>query len=228
MGQFIDLTGQKFGRLTVLERVNIKAHKYASWLCKCSCGKVKVVRSCHLRSGVIVSCGCYQKEIARAVNSTHKASRTRLYTEWNHMKIRCYCKSYHAYNLYGGRGISVCEEWKNSFLAFKEWALNNGYSDDLTLDRIDNNKGYEPSNCRWATRYTQSNNRSIVHIVEYHGEKGVFEGMCRKLNVSQGTIRSRMKKGITFEEAIDMYKKTAPYYKAKPVKRNYKKVNSAK
>ena len=211
MGQFIDLTGQTFGRLTVLERVEAGTKRYAVWLCKCSCGNTKIVRSCHLRSGAVVSCGCYQKEIARKYNSTHKESKTRLYNEWQHMKKRCYWKNYNAYNLYGGKGITVCDEWKNSFVAFKDWALNNGYTDELTLDRIDINKNYEPSNCRWATKYIQSNNRSINRIVEYHGEKGVYEGMCRKLNVNQTTIRSRMKKGYSFEEAVDKFKKTAPY-----------------
>lgn len=211
MARFIDLTGQTFGRLTVLERVDTGNHSYATWLCKCSCGKIKEVRSCHLRSGAIISCGCYQKEIARKCNSTHKESKTRLYNEWQHMKKRCYWKNYNAYNLYGGRGITVCDEWRNSFEAFKDWALSNGYSDELTLDRIDINKNYEPSNCRWATKYVQSNNRSINRIVEYHGEKGVYEGMCRKLNVNQTTVRSRMKKGYSFEDAVDMFEKTAPY-----------------
>ena len=223
MSQFIDLKGQTFGRLTVLERADAGIKKYAVWLCKCSCGKTKVVRSCHLRSGAITSCGCYQKEKAREANSTHKSSNTRLYNEWRHMKKRCYWKNYNAYNLYGGRGISVCEEWKESFEAFEKWALNNGYSDDLTLDRIDIDKNYEPCNCRWATKYIQSNNRSINRIVEYHGEQGVYEGMCRKLNVNQSTVRSRMKKGYSFEDAVDKFEKTAPYKPASEYKRKYNK-----
>ena len=139
------------------------------------------------------------------------------------MKKRCYWKNYNAYNLYGGRGISVCEEWKESFEAFEKWALNNGYSDDLTLDRIDIDKNYEPCNCRWATKYIQSNNRSINRIVEYHGEQGVYEGMCRKLNVNQSTVRSRMKKGYSFEDAVDKFEKTAPYKPASEYKRKYNK-----
>lgn len=211
MGQFIDLTGQVFGRLTVLERVKSTSTNYAIWMCKCSCGKTKIVRSCHLRSGTTTSCGCYQKEIASKVNSTHNSSKTRIYNEWSHMKKRCYWKNYKGRKYYADKGIEVCDEWKNSFETFKNWALNNGYSDDLTLDRIDINKNYEPGNCRWTNKFVQSNNRSINRIVEYHGEKGVYEGMCRKLNVNQTTIRSRMKKGYSFEDAVDMFQKTAPY-----------------
>lgn len=211
MSQFIDLTGQTFGRLTVLERADSGTTKYATWVCRCSCGNVKVVRSCHLRSGATTSCGCYHKEIASNANSTHKESRTRLYSEWQHMKKRCYWKNYKAYNLYGGRGIIVCDEWKNSFVSFREWALKNGYSDTLTLDRIDVNGNYEPANCRWATKFVQSNNRSINRIVEYHGEKGVYIGMCRKLNVNESTVRSRMKKGLSFEDAVDNFKKTGRF-----------------
>ena len=210
MSQFIDLTGQTFGRLTVLERVVRNKH-YATWLCKCSCGKNKVVRSCHLRSGVVVSCGCYQKEIASKTKKTHGETKTRLYNIWHGMKRRCYKEYDEFYHLYGGRGISVCDEWKNSFESFRDWALEHGYSDKLSIDRIDVNGNYEPSNCRWATQREQCNNTNHNKIVEYHGEKGVCESMCRKLNVNQTTIRSRMKNGYSFEDAVDKFTKTAPY-----------------
>lgn len=213
MSKLVDLTGKTFGRLTVIERAAVEHKNYAVWLCRCSCGNTKFVRSCHLINGATTSCGCYQKEMASKANTTHHLSRTRLYNEWQHMKKRCYWKNYKAYSFYGGKGIVVCDEWKDSFEAFRQWALNNGYSDELTLDRIDINKNYEPDNCRWTTKYIQANNRSICRIVEYHGEQGVYEGMCRKLNVNQTTIRYRMKKGYSFEEAVDNFDKTAPYYK---------------
>lgn len=212
MSQFIDLTGKKFGRLTVISRFGSTKSKSATWLCKCECGNEKIVQTCHLKSGATTSCGCYQKQRASESNVTHGDSKTRLYSEWTHMKKRCYWKNYKYYYLYGGRGITVCDEWKNSFQSFKEWATNNGYSDELTLDRIDNNKSYDPLNCRWTTCYVQSNNRNFNHIVSYHGESASYEVMCRKLNVNTGTIRSRMKKNnISFEEAVDLYPPTAPY-----------------
>lgn len=223
MSKLIDLTNKKFGRLTVISRYGSTNNKMATWLCKCDCGNEKVVSTCHLNSGATTSCGCYQKERASLANKTHNNSKTRLYNEWQHMKKRCYWENYKYYHLYGGRGISVCNEWKDSFENFKKWALNNGYSDDLTLDRINNDKNYEPSNCRWATKYTQSNNRKFNHIVSYHGETSSYEVMCRKLNVNTGTIRSRMKKhNISFEAAVDNYGKTAPYvnYTEKAKKKN--------
>jgi hypothetical protein len=210
MSQFIDLTGQTFGRLTVLERVVRNKH-YATWLCKCSCGKNKVVRSCHLRSGAIISCGCYQKEIASKISKTHGETKTRLYNIWHGMKRRCYYKKDAFYHLYGGRGIFVCDKWKNSFESFRDWALEHGYSDKLSIDRIDVNGNYEPSNCRWVTQRVQCSNTNHNKIVEYHGLKGVFLDMCRRLNVNESTVRSRMKKGHSFEDAVDKFKKTAPF-----------------
>ena len=212
MPKFNDLTGKKFGRLTVIARYGSTPNKMAIWLCKCDCGNETLVTTCHLNSGATKSCGCYHKERASKANTTHGSSNTRLYNEWQHMKKRCYTPSYHAYNLYGGRGISVCEEWKSSFEEFQKWAMENGYSESLTLDRIDTNKGYSPDNCRWVDMLVQSNNKRVNKPVSYHGEILNFEQMCRKLNVNTGTIKSRMKsKGISFEDAVDNYPKTAPY-----------------
>ena len=212
MSKLNNLIGRKFGRLTVIERCGSTPNKAAKWLCKCDCGNVRVIQGCHLTSGATSSCGCYQKEVASKSNITHGGSKTRLYNEWLSMKKRCYWKRYPYYHKYGGRGIDVCDEWRESYENFREWSLANGYSDKLTLDRIDNDKGYSPDNCRWVDAFVQSNNRDFNHIVEYHGIKNVYEGMCRELNVNCGTIRSRMKKhNISFEEAVDNYPPTAPY-----------------
>jgi len=211
MAELIDLNGKRFGRLTVIARDGSHRGK-ALWLCKCDCGNEKIAESCHLRTGATTSCGCYQKERASESNVTHGDSRSRLYYEWQHLKRRCYNPSSPNYKYYGGRGIKVCDEWRESFEAFKTWALENGYREDLTLDKIDNDKDYTPDNCRWATKEMQSCNRSINRIVTYHGELGVYEVMCRKLNANTGTIRSRMKKkGVSFEEAVDNFPPTAPY-----------------
>ena len=211
MKKAIDLTGQVFGRLTVLERVKLPTSEYVVWLCKCSCGRMTKVRSYHLRKGRIVSCGCYQKEMTSKARRTHGETKTRLYGIWVGMKRRCYWEGDKCYYIYGSRGITVCDEWKNSFEAFRDWALEHGYSEKLTIDRIDVNGNYEPSNCRWVTIKEQNRNKTTTKIVEYHGTKDVFVDMCRKLNVNESTIQSRMKNGYSFEDAVEKFKKTAPF-----------------
>lgn len=212
MSKLIDMTGKRFGKLVVISRYGSTPNKMATWLCKCDCGNETIVQTCHLNAGAIQSCGCLHRERASKANITHGDSRTRLFNEWQHMKKRCYWKNYKAFNLYGGKGITVCDEWRNDYLAFKSWALKNGYSDNLTLDRIDNSKGYYSENCRWTDKFTQSNNRDFVHLVSYHGKTASYEVMCRELNINTGTIRSRMKKkNISFEEAVDLFPPTAPY-----------------
>lgn len=157
--KLIDLTGQKFGRLTVVERHGVK-DGHAAWLCKCDCGNTTVVNGRNLRNGRTTSCGCYHKEILINRSKTHGMSKTRLYRIWHNMKNRCFYTKDKHFNDYGGRGITVCDEWKNDFESFKKWSLSNGYSDELTIDRINNDGNYEPSNCRWVTMKEQCKNRT--------------------------------------------------------------------
>lgn len=156
----IDLKGKRLGKLTVIERVeNIPKH-HARWLCKCDCGNTHIVESHCLIGGSVTSCGCNLV----VLHTTHGRSGSRLYTIWNGIKQRCLNENTKDYPYYGGRGITICDEWKNDFESFEKWALFNGYDayakrGECTLDRIDNDGNYEPSNCRWVTMKEQCKNR---------------------------------------------------------------------
>ena len=159
MSKLINLTGKRFGRLTVLEKVENKGKTTnARWLCLCDCGNTTEVLGTTLRRGESTSCGCYRAEYWRERQKKHGESGTRLATEWYAMRERCRRNIPH-FKYWAGRGIKVCEEWENSFESFRDWALGNGYKDNLTLDRIDNDKGYSPDNCRWVTKAEQNKNR---------------------------------------------------------------------
>lgn len=163
--KYIDLTGQKFGRLTVVEHVKfVEGKKFSGWLCKCDCGNMTYQKSYQLRNNLVKSCGCYAKERTHNVHiaKTHGSSKSRLYITWRNMRVRCSYPKDKRYSEYGGRGITVCDDWKNSFEAFKKWALANGYSDELTIDRIDANGNYCPDNCRFITRAENNKNRRCV------------------------------------------------------------------
>ena len=156
--KLIDLTGKKFGRLTVLRRAE-SINKRTLWLCRCECGNKVVVEAYNLKTGHTQSCGCLQREATSEANKTHGKTHSRLYRIWICMQNRCYRRSYHAYKHYGGRGITVCDEWLHNFQTFYDWAMTNGYRDDLSIDRIDTNKGYSPDNCRWTTMAEQNKNK---------------------------------------------------------------------
>lgn len=157
---FKDLTNQKFNRLTAL-KIDRNENGKIYWLCKCECGNLCSVLTNRLISGHTKSCGCLEKEKIGKVNRTHNMSNTRIYKIHRGMKGRCYNKAYPKYKNYGGRGIIICDEWlgDNGFINFYNWSMANGYSDELSIDRINNDGNYEPSNCRWATPKEQANNK---------------------------------------------------------------------
>ena len=162
------------------------------WLCNCDCGNTTVVSANKLIGCKTKSCGCLKKETAKPpVIVKHGMSYSRLYQVWKDMKGRCYRKTSCCYHTHGGRGITVCDEWL-SFVPFRKWALSNGYSDELTLDRIDNNGNYEPSNCRWATMKEQGNNRRTNHVLTHNGETHTMKEWSEITGIKYYTLVARI------------------------------------
>ena len=198
MSKLVDLTGQKFNLLTVIDRAeNRNGSVY--WNCICDCGNKTVVSGTNLRSGAVKSCRC----LIRKEKDTHHLSKTRLYRIWRAMIERCRNENHWAYQYYGAKGITICDEWANDFIAFREWALSSGYAENLTIDRIDNSKGYSPANCKWATRKQQANNRSFCKMIEYQGKSQSLMQWCEELGLNYNRVYSRLYKcGWTFERVI--------------------------
>lgn len=197
-----DLTGKKFGRWTVLERAGNDAQKAATWRCRCECGSEKVVRGYALRYGHTKSCGCLQSEQIAKRNMKHGGSRSHIYMVWDGMRKRCYNPNEPAYKNYGGRGIRVCDEWLNSFVAFREWAIENGYSDGLSIDRIDVNGNYCPENCRWSDAKTQCNNRRTNRYITFNEENHTISEWSAISGIPQDVIRYRLKAGWGVKRAL--------------------------
>lgn len=191
----MDLTGQRYGRLTVIERDYSK--KTTAWKCRCDCGNYVVVTSKNLRQKGFStkSCGCLNRE----GNPTHRHSRERIYHIWMGMRRRCYNeKDTEKYKRYGGRGIIVCKEWdcKDGFMNFYNWSMANGYRDDLTIDRIDNNGNYEPSNCRWITPKEQQKNTRWSVLVFVDGKTYSMREFTQIANMERRTIYGRIEKNL--------------------------------
>lgn len=160
-----DLKGKRFGRLTVIEYIG-----KGRWICKCDCGNTRINKGQPLKDGRVVSCGCYKDELLMERAYKHGGYYNPLYKVYYGMKERCLNKNHKAYHRYGGRGITICDEWLNDYKAFEKWAIEAGYHKGLTVERIDNDKGYSPGNCRMATRKEQSRNmrrnRCVARITE--------------------------------------------------------------
>lgn len=197
-----DLTGQKFNLLT--------CEKYqpgGDWLCRCDCGNTTTISTHRIKTGETKSCGCWHSEAARMRRFKHgESQKTRLNSIWNSMKARCNIPSVKSYPRYGARGIKICREWE-SFVTFRDWALANGYADNLTIDRIDNDGSYSPENCRWVTLRENVNNQTKTRFVQYQDgviARGLF---CKQFNVKYGFVRSRHEKGFSGEQILEEWGK---------------------
>lgn len=195
--------GKIFGLLTVekylfKKLLSDKKHYAHYFLCKCVCGKTKICDISNLKNGHIQSCGC----IKNKHKITHNKTNSRVYHIWANMKSRCLNPKNNAYFRYGGRGIFICNEWLN-FEQFYAWATINGYQEDLTLDRIDNNGNYEPNNCRWVNATKQANNRRTNRIIEYNFKKYTVAEFSKFLNISYSCLRHRLDRKWSIERIVN-------------------------
>ena len=198
MGKRKELKGKTFGSWFV-EDYDISKQK---WKLKCKCGNVGYAKSFTLLSGGSTQCCKCRDKVVGLKNSTHGLSKTKLHGIWNMMKQRCNNPNQAKYKNYGGRGIKVCDEWQNSFESFYSWAMSNGYSEKLSIDRIDVNGNYEPNNCRWVTNKVQSNNTRVNHCVEYNGESHTMTEWAEITGIKRETIRERLKSGWNVKRAL--------------------------
>lgn len=200
--RLIDLTGKRFGRLTVLGRSQEPSEKI-KWICKCDCGTIKAIYGDCLKNGNTKSCGCFKTENAKLLYSGLRQKNKTLYGIWWSMRQRCNNKNSKSYHNYGGRGIKVCDEWNASFENFYYWAYSNGYENGLQVDRIDNNGDYSPNNCRWVNTEVQANNKRNVKLYEIDGQKKSLPQWCREYNASYYTVRQRVcKLGWDIKDAL--------------------------
>lgn len=211
MPQFKDLTGLKFGKWFVITRaedhVSKGGFKFTQWLCQCDCGKQQNVFANALLSGRSTSCGCAQhdhsKETCRKNFTTHGESKTRLYKIWASIKKRCTNPNATNYSDYGGRGISMCDSWASDYCCFAKWAHSNGYADNLSIERIDVNGDYDPSNCTWADTITQANNRRSSVRLSCQGKNMTIAEWSRELGITYKQLHKKLSAGKSLEEIIN-------------------------
>ena len=201
-----DFTGQRFGRLKVVERISnpwyavLKPGSY--WLCICDCGAYHIVNAAYLKDGSVKSCGCYKKELNEYKDDIPSHfKRERLYGIWKGMHARCSNSNYAIYQYYGAKGICVCDDW-NSYLIFRQWALNNGYDDKLTIDRIDCTLDYEPGNCRWVTHKENMRNRTNTIFLTYKNQTKSLGEWSEEYNIPWRTAYMNWYRGMPIESIL--------------------------
>ena len=199
-----DLTGRRYGRLVALYR-DMDSGSKNKWVCQCDCGNKHVVSYYDLTrkdSRGSRSCGCLKRDLTIERTRTHGLSKHRLYTIYNNIIKRCEDKTHRCYDNYGGRGIKMCDEWRDDFVTFYNWACDNGYRAGLTIDRVDNDRGYCPENCRWVTRIEQQNNRRDNNNLTLGKEKHTVTEWSRITGIKNSTIRGRIASGWAVEDAL--------------------------
>ena len=208
----MDLTGQKFGKLTVLGLAPKQETGKQLWICQCDCGNTCIHQTGDLTKtkDPVQSCGCLHSEVLAQRNRESAAwggdtvKHERLHQIWTAMRHRCNSPNDEHYHLYGGRGITVCPEWQDNWFAFRDWALSHGYQDNLTIDRIDTNGNYEPDNCRWATQQEQMNNTRINKMLFYKNEWDTLANWCRRLHLNYYRVKTRLNAcGYSVEDAFE-------------------------
>lgn len=207
MGKHEDLAGRRFGRVVAMQYKG-RAKGYQSlWSARCDCGSEFITTAGRLKSGHTQSCGCLQKERTSETKTIHgfyrdaSGKRSRLNRVWSAMKERCQNPNNKSFSNYGGRGITVCDEWQ-TFEPFHTWAMAAGYREGLTIDRIDNDKSYSPDNCRWTTTTIQSRNKRSNVILTFNGQTKILADWALKLGMDRGAIELRLKRGWTVEKAL--------------------------
>lgn len=204
MAKSIDITGQRFGKLTVLrfDKTDKRGEKF--WMCQCDCGNLTSVSSYKLRTGYTKSCGCLQQEHRKkGFHKKHGMADTRLYVIWQNMKHRCNDPNNIMYQHYGGRGIMVCKEWLDGFEHFMRWAQSTGYREGLSLERINVNGNYEPHNCKWITKTQQYLNRTDSHYLTAFGKTQTIKEWADECGIKYDTIERRINQyGWSAEDAV--------------------------
>lgn len=198
MGKFIDRTGTEINGIKFLKR--IPGGKKVKWLCLCTCGRKFEGYADHISEGRKCP-NCGRKTQALKI-SKHQGYKDALYSVWLSMKQRCSNPNATEYKNYGARGITVCDEWANDYQSFKEWATRNGYKQGLSIDRIDNNGNYEPSNCRWANMTTQALNKRSNHLITFEGKTLPVSEMARIYGFRPCVIERRICRGWTVQRAL--------------------------
>lgn len=205
-----DLVGKKFNKLTVISFYGQDKNNNSMWLCLCDCGKISnPMRGFDLKNGSLISCGCYRDAKLYNQSVTHGMTSHPLYKIWEGMKARCYIKSCGSWEYYGGRGVFVCEEWKENFMSFYNWAIDNGWQKGLQLDKDSkgikngtNSLCYSPETCCFVTRMENCNNRRNNHRIEYNGVSATLSEWSRLYNTTGKQIKRNLDKGWSIEESI--------------------------